>query len=144
MLPTETPLQLLYYLTPLLFILPIVPLEDTVPPVIRDCPVSTLTVNVPTGVPSRPVTWTEPTATDNSGETPTVTQSHQPGDIFPVGTTDVSYTFSDMSGNDAICSFSVEVGKLSYDRQGHTLFRQGIITYPKILPVIRKIYLKGI
>ena len=110
MLSTETPLKFITYT--LLFILSLVPLEDTVPPVIRDCPVSTLTVNVPTGVPSRPVTWTEPTATDNSGETPTVTQSHQPGDIFPVGTTDVSYTFSDMSGNDAICSFSVVVGKL--------------------------------
>ena len=56
------------------------------------------------------VTWTEPTATDNSGMTSTVTQSHQPGDSFNVGTTTVTYTFTDMAGNQAQCSFSVTLG----------------------------------
>ena len=57
------------------------------------------------------VPWTEPTATDNSGMTPTVTQSHQPGESFPVGTNQVTYIFADMAGNQAICSFSVTIGK---------------------------------
>ena len=57
------------------------------------------------------VPWTEPTATDNSGMTPTVTQSHQPGDSFPVGTTQVTYSFTDMAGNQATCTFSVIIGK---------------------------------
>ena len=59
---------------------------------------------------SRIVTWTEPTATDNSGMTPTVTQSHQPGDSFTVGITQVTYTFTDMAGNSAMCTFSVTIG----------------------------------
>ena len=57
------------------------------------------------------VPWTEPIANDNSGMTPTVTQSHQPGDSFPVGTTQVTYTFTDLTGNQAFCSFSVTIGK---------------------------------
>ena len=57
------------------------------------------------------VPWTEPTATDNSGMVPTVTQSHQPGDSFNVGTTTVTYTFTDLAGNQAQCSFTIIVGK---------------------------------
>ena len=62
------------------------------------------------GTTNTAVTWTEPTATDNSGLTPTVTQSHQPGDSFPVGTTQVIYTFTDQSGNQAACQIEV-IGK---------------------------------
>ncbi len=90
----------------------IVPLADTTPPVIRFCPVSILTLNVPPGVIYRTATWTEPTATDNSGVTPTVMQSHHPGDTFLVGTTEVTYRFSDMAGNSALCRFTVAVGRL--------------------------------
>ncbi len=56
------------------------------------------------------VTWTEPTATDNSGTQPSFTQSHQSGDIFIVGTTQVRYIFSDVSGNQAVCTFTVTIG----------------------------------
>ena len=66
---------------------------------------------IPFGTTSVSVPWTEPTATDNSGMVPTVTQSHQPGDSFNVGTTTVSYTFTDLAGNQAQCSFTVIVGK---------------------------------
>ena len=59
---------------------------------------------------SATVSWTEPTATDNSGMTPTVTQTHQPGDSFNVGTTTVTYTFTDMTGNQAMCTFDVVIG----------------------------------
>ena len=57
------------------------------------------------------VTWTEPTATDNSGMTPRVIRTHQPGTSFPVGTTTVTYMFMDMTGNRAQCSFGVTIGK---------------------------------
>ena len=59
------------------------------------------------GTNSRVVTWTEPTATDDSGVTPTVVQSHSSGDMFPVGTTQVMYTFTDAAGNMAMCTFSI-------------------------------------
>ena len=58
------------------------------------------------------VLWTEPTAIDNSGVTPAVTRSHQPGESFPIGTTIVRYTFTDQAGNFEICSFDIR-GKLS-------------------------------
>ena len=66
---------------------------------------------VPPGRTSGTLTWTEPTVTDDSGMTPTVTQTHQPGDSFNVGTTAVTYTFNDIAGNQAQCSFTVTVGK---------------------------------
>ena len=84
---------------------------DTTPPVINDCP-TTLSFVVPFGTPSRTVIWEEPTATDDSGAMPTlIARSHQPGDSFPVGTTQVVYTFTDASGNRAMCSFSITVGE---------------------------------
>ena len=83
---------------------------DTTPPVISGCP-DHINIIIPFGTPSVTATWTEPTATDNSGMTPTVTQSHRPGDSFPVGTTEVTYTFADMAGNQASCTFAVDVSK---------------------------------
>ena len=81
---------------------------DTTPTVISGCP-DPVSIVIPGGTLSMTVTWTEPTATDNSGMTPTVTQSHQPGDSFNVGSTTVIYTFTDMAGNQAQCSFTVTV-----------------------------------
>ena len=83
--------------------------QDTTPPAVSGCP-EPLNFMVPPGRTSGTLTWTEPTATDNSGMTPTITQSHQPGDSFPIGTTTVTYTFTDMAGNQAECSFTVIVG----------------------------------
>ena len=79
---------------------------DSSPPTINDCPPSS-TYTVPIGTPSRVVTWTEPTATDDSGVAPTVVSTHQPGESFPVGTTEVIYIFADQEGNDATCSFTI-------------------------------------
>ncbi len=53
------------------------------------------------------VFWTEPTATDNSGVTPRLIQSHFPGTIFPMGITRVLYLFTDMAGNEAQCTFTI-------------------------------------
>ena len=73
---------------------------------ITNCPQPD-TVTVPLGMPSQSVTWSEPTATDDSGVPPTVMQSHRPGDSFPVGTTEVTYRFTDQAGNVAMCVFTV-------------------------------------
>ncbi|XP_071496209.1 uncharacterized protein [Diadema antillarum] len=58
---------------------------------------------------SSTATWTEPTASDNSGHV-TLTSTHQPGDTFPIGQTTVTYTAVDPAGNVANCNFSVVIG----------------------------------
>ncbi len=67
------------------------------------------------------VGYPEPGATDNCGGQVTLqSRSHAPGDSFPVGTTRVSYTFVDDSGNAVTCGFNVQVieGNFSYLRTG--------------------------
>ena len=87
--------------------------QDITPPVIQGCP-NSINVITPVGMTSMAVTWTEPTATDNSGMIPSVTQSHRPGDSFSLGTAQVIYRFTDMSGNEATCSFAVTNGKFAW------------------------------
>ncbi len=55
------------------------------------------------------MTWTEPTATDNSGVVTLSQRTHAPGSFFVVGTTAVTYTYVDGSGNSAQCTFDVRV-----------------------------------
>ncbi|XP_071821997.1 hyalin-like [Apostichopus japonicus] len=55
------------------------------------------------------VSWTEPTATDNSGVVSLQSRSHAPGDFFSPGTTQVTYIFVDPSGQTANCIFTVTV-----------------------------------
>ena len=80
--------------------------RDTNPPVVTSCP-TTSTYSVPLGTTSTIVTWTEPSATDDSGVAPTVVVSHRSGSSFPIGTTQVAYIFRDDAGNEATCTFSV-------------------------------------
>ena len=54
------------------------------------------------------VTWTEPTAADNCAIA-TFTSSHNPGDEFPVGTTTVTYTATDIHGNSSSDSSSTSM-----------------------------------
>ena len=54
------------------------------------------------------VTWTPPTATDNSGSY-TLTSSHNSGDTFSLGATTVTYTAVDDAGNQATDSFMVTI-----------------------------------
>lgn len=54
------------------------------------------------------VTWIEPTATDSCG-TATISGSHTPDTVFPVGVTPVTYTAIDDSGNVSSASFNVTV-----------------------------------
>ena len=78
---------------------------DSNPPVVSNCP-QPITVTVQLGTPSSTATWIEPTATDDCG-VPTVLQSNLPGDNFNVGVTQVTYMFTDSSGNRETCTFTV-------------------------------------
>ncbi len=51
--------------------------------------------------------WNIPAATDNC--LVSVTSTHNPGDIFPIGTTTVTYTATDAAGNVATTQFDVTV-----------------------------------
>lgn len=87
---------------------------DTQPPVVSECPDPPPVVVSP-GVTMEAVTWFEPTATDDSGlATFLVERTHAPGYSFPVGITQVTYTFSDQAGNLASCIFTVIIGKPTY------------------------------
>ena len=56
------------------------------------------------------VTWNERGVSDNCGEPVIlVSRSHSPGDTFSLGTTQVTYIFSDETGNTATCAFNVMV-----------------------------------
>ena len=90
-----------------------VTITDTEKPVISGCPAN---VNINTGAGQttcdQSYSWTEPTATDNCtpGAGLVWTKSQVPGATFPVGTTTVTYTAKDASGNVSLpCSFTVTV-----------------------------------
>ncbi|WP_242091529.1 HYR domain-containing protein, partial [Aestuariivivens sediminicola] len=88
----------------------IITVDDTVDPVISNCPVD-IDVSNDSGNCSAVVTWIEPTATDNCTIAGSLTwnKSHLPGATFPVGTTTVTYTVTDEAGNASSCSFAVTV-----------------------------------
>src|SRR5690606_10661428 len=86
-----------------------VSVADNTPPVISGCPAN---ITVQTG-PGRTTcnqtaSWTPPTATDNCGAVSTGA-SPLPGAAFLVGTTTVTYTFTDASNNTSTCAFNVPV-----------------------------------
>jgi len=74
------------------------------------CP-TTITVNADAGLCNAVVFWSAPTATDNSGQPRTVTQTQGPGpgSSFDVGTTSIQYTATDAANNAAVCNFDVMV-----------------------------------
>jgi VCBS repeat-containing protein len=80
---------------------------DTENPVIVNLPANISKSN-DAGQCGAVVTWTLPTATDNC---PVVTldSDHHSGDTYPVGTTVVTYTAKDASGNTTTGSFTVVV-----------------------------------
>merc|ERR1712142_1365235 len=85
-------------------------ITDTTPPQIQNCP-GTVTVTAAVGASSAPASRTPPTATYNSGVTPSVTSTANPGQSFPLGSTTVVYTFTDGAGLQSTCSFSVIVNQ---------------------------------
>ena len=72
-------------------------------------PSNTITRQVELGTPGVSVFYPEPTATDISGTANLVSRTAQPGDFFPVGQTDVTYTYEDPSGNPASGTVTVNV-----------------------------------
>lgn len=84
-----------------------VPLMETIPPVISNCP-SNITLNLPSNACSMAVSWVVPTASDNCSME-SFTSTHDSGDIFPRGFTEVVYTAQDIYGNTSNCSFTILV-----------------------------------
>ncbi|MEJ7646398.1 MAG: HYR domain-containing protein [Chryseolinea sp.] len=82
--------------------------KDQVAPVLSSCPQDT-TVSVTTLPGNVAIDWLPPVASDDCGLV-TLTSSHKPGDKFSVGSTVVTYTASDISGNTSTCDFTVTVG----------------------------------
>ncbi|WP_242135710.1 HYR domain-containing protein, partial [Aestuariivivens marinum] len=82
-------------------------ITDDDAPVISGCPADISQGNDATSC-NAVVTWTEPTASDNCGVT-SFTSTHSPGDTFSLGTTTVTYTAMDATGNTSTCSFDITV-----------------------------------
>ena len=81
-------------------------------PVLKDCPANQ-TLFVHNGESTVTADWSKPTATDNSGEIPTVTCDHDVASQFEIGRNIVQCTAHDASGNKAVCWFKIDViGKL--------------------------------
>ncbi|PIK61687.1 hyalin [Apostichopus japonicus] len=75
---------------------------DTRPPVPIGCP-TIVPATVELGVTGTVVSWDVPTATDLSELPVTIVPSRQPNSFFVVGSTEVTYTFTDQAGNMAEC-----------------------------------------
>ena len=80
---------------------------DNTPPVIS-CPANiTLEPSCPTGAIA---TYATPTATDNCGVQSVLrTAGLASGSVFPIGTSTVTHTATDIYGNTSSCSFTVTV-----------------------------------
>lgn|GEM_PF-3257545 len=76
---------------------------DDIKPTILGGPTEDIIV----GACSNTVTWPVVTATDNCSAT--LTSTHDSGDVFPVGTTSVTFTATDAVGNTTTFSFNVTV-----------------------------------
>ncbi len=85
-----------------------VTITESTPPEIT-CPDDIVTDNDP-GECGAVVNYPVPEGSDNCpGAVTELTEGPESGDFFPVGTTTVTYTVTDLSGNTADCSFSVTV-----------------------------------
>jgi hypothetical protein len=79
---------------------------DTVDPIFSGCPANIIVNNDP-GLCTAAVFYAAPVATDNCSVS--VTSTNNPGEIFPTGVTNVSYTAMDPAGNAVSCTFSITV-----------------------------------
>lgn len=82
--------------------------EDGTPPEISNCPDDIIQTLIAPTICEGPIVWIEPDVIDACGAF-RLTSTHQPGDIFRVGTTTVTYTAQDSSGNRVSCSFDVTI-----------------------------------
>ncbi len=79
---------------------------DNSSPIIEGCP-SDIEATVDISSCNAVVSWTSPTASDNCSIT--FSSNHNPGEAFPIGTTEIKYTATDLKGNVTICTFNVIV-----------------------------------
>ena len=84
-----------------------VTITDIQLPTITGCP-TTVNVNTLPSVCSAPASWVAPTASDNCPGV-VLTSTALPGSTFPLGTTLVTYTATDASGNISTCVVTVNV-----------------------------------
>ncbi|TKG84278.1 HYR domain-containing protein, partial [Puteibacter caeruleilacunae] len=86
---------------------------DAEKPVFSGCPSDQLNVVMDAGKCGATITWTDPTANDNCDGAITPVRSDvtglNSGDLFPEGTTVISWTATDAAGNVQTCSFTVTV-----------------------------------
>ena len=82
-------------------------ISDNENPKIVNTP-SNVTQHTDNGLPTAVVTWTEPTATDNSGSV-TLTSSHDSGSTFNIGVTIVTYSAIDETSNMVTETFTVTI-----------------------------------
>jgi hypothetical protein len=89
-----------------------VTVTDDEAPVISNCPTD-FNVAMDVGECGAVISWTEPTVTDNCDVSPTLARTDgtgfNSGDLFPAGTTTISYSVTDAAGNVNTCSFDVTV-----------------------------------
>lgn len=81
--------------------------QDDIDPVLTNCPADITQLPNTTGCESI-VDWTPPTTSDNCPGS-VLTSTHNPMNAFPLGTTTVTYTLTDASGNVVTCSFDVTI-----------------------------------
>ena len=80
---------------------------DNIKPIFSNCP-QPFTVNLPANSCSTPVTWNNPTASDNCSLA-SITSVPSSGSVFQLGSTPVLYSATDTYGNTNTCSFTVTV-----------------------------------
>lgn len=84
-----------------------VTVEDNTAPAVLSCPTD---IRVSTTDNCDAIAnWTVPTFSDNCDANPVITSTHNSGDVFLLGTTVVTYTATDSTGNQSTCSFNVIV-----------------------------------
>ena len=86
-------------------------ITDEFAPRIDSCPADILIEDVAASELPVAASWTVPTFTDNCDGDVAVVASNQPGDLFPEGSTVVSYVATDDAGNEFVCEFTVRVVK---------------------------------
>ena len=85
-------------------------IKDLQPPIFTNCPPNIVVsaIDDGNGNCNAIVHWQIPSVSDDCSNT-TLNVSHPCGSSFPMGTTNVTYTATDASGNVSICSFTVTV-----------------------------------
>ena len=85
----------------------VVTVLDTIKPLISNCLPNIFSTTDVTGC-TTVINWTAPTAADNCN-VDSLISSHNPGDVFPIGTTTVTYIAYDPSMNTDTCTFDIVV-----------------------------------